>query len=255
MTNRLIKFLIEQEGGMVSGNTGGEGYETIPDSGPATTTKNVSKFYNKIGEPARRKPKKKRKKFTTYIDINDNIIQDICELHNKLNESVIPDVLFNNLKSVASKVGFKVKQSDSIWDYISSAEIEIQEIFNLLCLYVLADKENKSSLKSDIKAAIKKVNTKRFTAFVLMLDKMSFGLTSILRHILMAVFGIEITTYNKWDSDITYILAHLDKIKKVLMRMNPTEEEIRALDKLYRVITDTKEEIERNKGINYLNKI
>jgi hypothetical protein len=78
---------------------------------------------------------------------------------------------------------------------------------------------------------------------------MTFGLTSIVRHILMYVFGIEITTYNKWENDINYMLSHLDKVKKVLMNMHPTEEEIRAFDNLYIVIMKTKEEIEQAKGM------
>jgi hypothetical protein len=41
----------------------------------------------------------------------------------------------------------------------------------------------------------------------------------------------------------------LNKVKKVLMTMNPTEEEIIAFDKLYNVIMKTKTEIEQAKGM------
>lgn len=245
---RLIRFLKEE------GEGGGEGMAEV---GNGTTTNDIAPFYNKImSKPVRRvdkgwRKKKKKKKEVNEEYLDDNMLQDLIDglEYGKINEAMIPDVVFNNIKSAASKVGFKVKRSDSIFDYLASAGSEIQELFSLICQYIVAEKENKSELKSQIKTALGKINHRRITAFVLMLDKMTFGLTSIVRHILMYVFGIEITTYNKWENDINYILTHLGKVKKVLMGMSPTEEEIIAFDKLYNVIMKTKTEIEQAKGM------
>lgn len=246
---RLIRFLKEEGEG-----SGGEGMAEV---GGGTTTDNIAPFYNKImNKPVRRVDKGWKKKRKKKSDINeeyldDNMLQDLVDglEYGNINEAMIPDRVFDNVKSAASKVGLKVKRSDSIFDYLASAGVEMQELFSLLCQYIIAEKENKSALKAQIKTALGKINHRRITAFVLMLDKMTFGLTSIVRHILMYVFGIEVTTYNRWENDINYILTHLGKVKKVLMTMSPTEEEIIAFDKLYNVIMKTKLEIEQAKGM------
>lgn len=236
---RFIKFLIEQE-------ASGEGYVEAPQSGPATTTNNVVKFYDKIGsKPARRLRKKKKK-------TEDNIYEDFYTViwYNTLNEaSILPDFVFNTIKSVGEYIGLKVKKSDSLIDYLSSAEEEFVRLYNLLCLYIIATGNEKAKLKADIKKELKKVNIKRFTAFLLQTEKLAFGLTSIVRHLLMTIFGVEITSYNKWVTDIEYILTHLKKIKDVLSTMNPTKEELDAFDRLYDVIVKTKSEIELSKGV------
>lgn len=254
---RLRNYLEEEgEGGGTTGGVGGTGGEGSANTG-GTTSKDIAPFYNRImAQPARRidkgfrKKKKKKKPDTGEYLIDDNMLQDLVDVieYRRINESMIPDAVFNNIKSAATKVGFKVKRSDSIFDYLRDAGEEIQELFSLLSLYIVADKDTKPQLTKDIRISLNKINRRKLTAFLLMLDKMAFGLTSLIRHILMYVFGIEITTYNKWESDIRYVLDHLDKVKNVLMRMGPTEDEIRAFDKLYAIIIKTKEEIEKAKG-------
>lgn len=250
---RLKKFLREEgEGGAPGG--GGEGYSEVGSG--ATTTPNVSPFWNKVMKaPVRRKKKLKKKKeldIDKNLSLNDNILLDLYEIAtcNHLNEDIVPDFIFNNIQSAGKKVGFKIKRSDTLFDYLASGGKEIVNLFNLICLYIIASEPEKTNVKNDIKTELKKINRRRLIAFILQIDKLSFGLTSIVRHILMAVFGLEVTTYNKWAKDIEYIMTHLDKIKKVLMSMNPTPEEIQALDNLYDVILKTKEEVEKNKGSN-----
>ena len=255
---RLNNYLFED--GLSSGNgsvggTNTNGVEGNPGTGGSvgggTTTKNIAKFYNKIGsEPARRKKKKKRRRLMdTDDELNDNIIQDIYMLASyKINEGIVPDIIFNNVREVGKKVGLNVKRSDTFFDYLEVAGKEFIDLYNLLCLYLLSSTPSeRSSLKSDIKQELSKVNGRRLTAFILMADKMSFGITSLIRHILMSVFGIEISTYNKWDSDISYILSHLSNVGKVLMKMSPTDEEIEAYNNLYNIILKTKEEVESSR--------
>lgn len=102
-------------------------------------------------------------------------------------------------------------------------------------------------MKAEIKSKLKKINTRRLAAFFMLIDKMAFGITSIIRHLLIGVFGVEISTYNKWSSDISYILSHLEKIKSVLMSLSPTQEEIDAFNHFYDVVIKIKEEIEKSK--------
>lgn len=245
---RFLEYIFEE--GNVGGNVGagGEGYV---DSTPATTTKNIEPFYNKIGSaPARRK--KKRKKHLFQPVTNEHILSDLYNvfIYNKLNEGAIKDTLFNNIKLVGSKLGLKVKKAESLFDYIASGEKEMFEFFNLICLYLLANNSSdRNSISNEIRTSFKKINKKRFTAFIMQLDKVSFGLTSIVRHILMSLTGIEITTYNTWEKDINYIISQLDKVRKVLLEMGPTDEEIKAFDGLYNIITRTKYEIESSKGL------
>lgn len=242
---RLKKYLQEQgEGG------GGEGMAEVGSG--ATTTTDVEKFWSRMGsKPARRIKKKKRRMFVPETKMNDNIIQDFCDmvsLSNTLNEvKIVPDFLFQNIKKVGAMVGLNVKRSDSLIDYIASAEVEIQELFNLLCLYILSPSKEKPALKDKIKRELKSINTKRLAAFFMLVDKMAFGITSIIRHLLIGVFGVEISTYNKWSSDISYILSHLEKIKSVLMSLSPTQEEIDAFNHFYNIVIKTKKEIEKSK--------
>lgn len=60
-------------------------------------------------KPTRRFKKKKRRMFVPETKMNDNIIQDLCDmvlLSDKLNEvKIVPDFLFNNIKKVGSMVG------------------------------------------------------------------------------------------------------------------------------------------------------
>lgn len=249
---RLNQFLKEQDGAggtpsPIGNNSSGEGYREIGSG--ATTSKNIAPFINKVfNTPARRRIKKKKKDIPEIV-LKDNIIQDLCDCasHHRLNEAILPDFIFKNIKDVGSKIGLNVKRSDTFFDYIADAEREIQELFNLICLYILATPQNKVELKAEIKTNLKKINHQRLMAFLLMMDKMTFGLTSLIRHVLMGVFGLEISTYNKWSSDITYILSHLDKVKDVLMKLSPTSDEVTAFNHLYDVILKTKAEIEKSK--------
>ena len=119
---RLVRFLREDGEG-----SGGEGMAEV---GNGTTTNDITPFYNKImNKPVRRVDKgwkkKKKKKDVNEEYLDDNMLQDLVDAleYGKINESMIPDNLFNPIKSAASKVGFKVKRSDSIFDYLVSAGV------------------------------------------------------------------------------------------------------------------------------------
>jgi len=237
---RLKNFLKEQDGGATPG---GEGFV---DAGTGTTTKNIEPFISKIGTAPVSRFKKKKKKRIFYNESKDNFIMDIYDVlsNNTLNESLVPDFIFNNIKSVGDKIGFKIKRSDTLFNYIGYAEREIVELFNLVCLYIIAGPTDKSSLKSEIKKSVSGINRKRLVAFFIQADKLTLGLVAFVGKIIQNITGVEITSYNKWVSNIEYIIVHLDDVKSVLDTMNPTPEEISAFDNLYNLILKTKKEVE-----------
>lgn len=237
-------------GGMIGGNTSDQ-------TGGATTTKNVEKYWNKVlSAPVRRenqpKKKKKKKKPDDYIvdDINDNIFEDMATIieFGMVSEMAVPDPVYQNIKKVGKKIGFKIKRSDTMFDYLARAEREIVDVFNLLCWYILAtDKKQKEELKDEIKKALLQINRKRLIAFFVQMDKFTFGIMALVRRVVQNIFGIEITSYNTYVQDIEYIVDHLAKIKKVLWKLNPTPEEINAFNQLNDIILRTKMDIESSK--------
>jgi hypothetical protein len=239
---RLKKYL--KEDGISTFNSG-EGFNEIPDKNQSTITVNITPFFDKLPKIQRRKKKKKRIDYKNEENLIQDMI-DVLQCNRYLNEvKIVPDIFFNTLKSIGTKLGLKIKRSDSLFDYLSSVETNIYEIYNLTCLYLLADTSQlRRSLEREIISTVKKVNLKSLTAFMMQMDKLAFGLSSFIRHILMSFLGIEISTYNKWSSDIEYIITHLNKVKDVLLNMNPTKEEIDAFDNLYDIIIRTKKEIE-----------
>jgi hypothetical protein len=77
-----------------------------------------------------------------------------------------------------------------------------------------------SKLKTELDKALTKTTKKDVMSFFLQLDKNLLSLTSIPRHILQSFFGVEVSTYNQWKEEKEYILDSLEKIKKVLQRMD-----------------------------------
>lgn len=247
---RLKRYLQEDGEG---GGAPGAGGNTVAGSGtgPANTTTNIAKFWSKIGSsPIRRVKKKKKKEYEE--ELSDNIFLDFSEVlshSHRLNEAVVPDSVFQNIRRVGEKIGFKINKSDTVWDYIARGEKEIVEIFDLVCLYILAtDEGSKNELKIEIKQALLSVNRKRIVAFFVQLDKFTFGIVALVRRVIQNVFGVEITSYNQFQQDIDYILTHLGKVKKVLLKLDPTKEEMGAYNHLYDVIMKTKEEVEKSKA-------
>lgn len=184
-----------------------------------------------------------------YVDINDNIFKDLSDILIK-ESTIVPDSVFYNIKLIGDKVGLKIKRSDTVFDYLESAGKEVAKIIGLVCQYIVTrDKTEKETLKNTIKSEIDSVNRKRIASFFMEVDKATFGLLSIVRLVLRNIFGVEITNYKKWSKDIEYVLSKLDSIKKVLMGMNPTKEEIDAFNNFYDVVIKTKEEYEKmNEG-------
>lgn len=178
---------------------------------------------------------------TYLVKSNDAVISDMFGV---LNESLVPDKAFDTLKKMAAKVGIRVQHSNSVFDYLSKAETSVVELFDLICLYIISNKEEKSVLKSKVSSSLKKIDKQTLMTFFMDMDKVSFGLTSLVRHILSVIFGVNITTYDTWHTNIDYILGSIEKIYQVMLKMGFTEEEKQTLFSFRASIIKTQKEIE-----------
>jgi len=154
-----------------------------------------------------------------------------------ITEGIVPDILFNSISNLGSKLGFKIKRTNSLFTYLSKAEDNLTDLVTYLTLYALANNsKQREELKDDIKNQLAHINKKELTDFFMMLDKGFFGLSSLLRNFLISVFGVEITTYKKWVGDLEFIQNKLKEIKIALLRLNPTKEEMSAFEDFENII-------------------
>lgn len=162
-------------------------------------------------------------RFNEYLTTDEyinNFINIYCLSNNELNE--MSTETFNVIKKVGDKLGVRVKKSESIFTYLKRAGKNLNDLFRLSCLYLLTDiTDNKSRdlIVKDAKEIINKIDRKELVAFLLQIDKASFGLTAHIRHIFQSVFGLEIATYNKWLEDREYIEKELRHIKSIMKKM------------------------------------
>ena len=168
-------------------------------------------------------------RFQNYLEI-DNIFEDICTIlkYNKtIDEMVSLPKTFTMVEKLAKKFGLKATKTTSLISYLSKAEESVVDLFNALCYYLIASSgnERKEALIL-VKSELKSVKKSDIMAFLLDVDKTMFGLSSILRSVLQGVFGIDIGHIKDWKTDIDYIITHLKKIKEVLMKTEPNEEEL-----------------------------
>ena len=166
---------------------------------------------------------------------------DVLYYNSVLSEGIVPDIVFNSLKRLGNKLGFKISRANSFFDYLAKAEEGLSDLVTNLTLYALADGKQKEELKDDIKHQINHVNKKELSNFFLLLDRSMFGFSSFLRNILIAVFGVEISTYKKWSDDIDFIEDKIKEIRIALFRLNPTKEEVDALDDFETIVKNTKD--------------
>jgi len=176
----------------------------------------------------------------TYINEN-NILSEYIELGKLLRLDEMGSDTFEKLKSAGKKMGFKVKKSKSLVDYFRGAGKGTEDLLRYATLFMMTDvrdNESRKELVKDAKNVFKSINKKDVMAMLMQLDKVSLGLTGIVRHIFQSAFGIEIATMNYWYEDIEYIKKELRHVRKVLDRMGGTEKEIKALDTFEKAMRD-----------------
>ena len=175
--------------------------------------------------------------------LNDYVM--ICE---SLGINEMSSDTYDKIVDIGKKMGFKVKRSKTLIDYFKSAESGLEDLLRYATLYMMTDiKDTKArnELVKDAKMTLRSVNKKDVAAMLIMLDKVSLGLTSHVRHIFQGVFGIELSTVNYWMDDVSYIEKELKNIRVVLNRMEGMEKELAALDKFEASLKDTFELVKR----------
>lgn len=164
-------------------------------------------------------------KFKKHVEIQENIhnfliIYNISQ-NNHINE-MSKDTI-NNIKALGKKFGIKIKPSETVFSYFKKFGKGMDELVRITSLYMLTDvRDNKTrkELISDAIDVLKNINKKEIVAFLIQLDKISFGLTSHFRHFFQSILGLEIATYNKWLKDKEYIEKEINNIKIVMKRMS-----------------------------------
>ncbi len=160
-----------------------------------------------------------------------------------LNEMVVPENLFTSLKRIGEKIGINIKRSDTIFDYISRAEGGLVDLYTYASLYFLStNAKQKEELKQYMKDILSNFNVKEITAFLMQLDRATFGITAHVRHILMSLFGIEIATYNRIHTDIEIIQKEIQKVRDLLNKINAEPKVINALDNFQFLLMSIRED-------------
>lgn len=181
-------------------------------------------------------------KFKTYIEneIENTLYEYILLVSyldklNCLNEMTIANIeitketMFKKIQNLGKKLGLKVSKTDTFFTYLSRANQNMQDLITLICLYIMSPQKQKDEIKDDIKNILNNINKREIANFFLMVDRSFLGLSSIIRNTLMNVFGVEISTYKRWQPDLEFIFSKLKEIKIVLDRIGPTKEELETL--------------------------
>jgi len=149
-----------------------------------------------------------------------------------LNE--VSDETIQSLKKLGAKVGVRVKKTDSIFTYLKRAGRGMENLLRYASMFMMTDvTDNKTRKKimQDIKKETKKVDKKAMMDFFMQIDKGLLHFTSIPRHVLMSLFGIEVTTFHKWMEDREYIEKETRHIRKLLQKMEGADKELALLDR------------------------
>ncbi len=164
-------------------------------------------------------------KFTEYLIREENKLTGylmFLEYDQEINE--MSDESFQSIKKLGDRMGVKVSKSHTLFSLLKRFSSDVGRVIGLATRFHFAKITNNpkkaSKLKIELDKALTKTTKKDVMSFFLQLDKNLLSLTSIPRHILQSFFGVEISTYNQWKEDKDYILDSLEKIRKVLQKMD-----------------------------------
>jgi hypothetical protein len=164
--------------------------------------------------------------FQDFLSIYE-YIQPVNEMSNET---------FETIQKLGAKLGFQVKKSDSLFDYLKRAGKGVNDLFRTAVLFGMTDitdKKSRKDLVSDAKKTLSKVNKKEVAAFLMQLDRGTIGITGPIRHILMSFFGIELATYNQMKDDLTWLKDEAKLIKRKLSKMGMVKSEEMELIKKF----------------------
>jgi len=174
-------------------------------------------------------------RFENYLDNKFDALEGLIILTETCELNEMPDNIMLLIKDLGKKAGIKVKRTNTIFHYLRKAGSGTTDLLRYATLYGmtdLKDKETRAVLVKDMKGILQKINKKDISSFFMRLDKSAFGLTAIPRHVLVNLFGIEISPPGSWLDDKNYIEKELRHVRTVLNRMGDCENELKMLDKL-----------------------
>jgi len=175
---------------------------------------------------------------TEYVTICEAAM--ISEMSNKT---------FEEIRIAAKKLGLRVNRSDSVFDFLKDVGGTVSDFFRSAVLYAstdINDKKTKQTFVSDMKSSFKRINKKEMTAFLLVLDKSTLGLTSHVRHIMQGLFGIEVTgyyqLYQQHQQNIINMRRELKTLKAHMDSRNAGPDDMKILTHFGNLIDNLEEE-------------
>lgn len=147
---------------------------------------------------------------------------------NQLNEQSLEQV-FLKIKDYGAKVGVKVERTKSIAQMLVDGGRELQRFLSILFHYSthedVLDPKARKKLEDDLKAAYKSIDEREVVAFIMALDKLSFGITSAPRKFLETLIGIKLTSYNTYENQTEQLISNLLNARIILGNFNQKEDE------------------------------
>jgi len=164
-----------------------------------------------------------------------------------IDESLIPDTVFNDLVKAGSKVGFRIKRSDTFFDFLKNTEKILQDVVVDIVKYIASnDSGEKEKLKRKITTDLNHMDKRKIIAFLINLEKISFGYVGIVKNLVLGFIGVEITTYNRLRDNRSYILEQLLKIREVLEKSPDNKDEIEAWEVFFNIIKGASNFVDEN---------
>ena len=234
--------------GVYAEKKGKKVYELNPYTGEFKEVKSMKAIRPLSAEDTfDRIPKKDQHKWNVHeskiakrMKIEDEFIPlGFYQMFDQLDEAISDDT-FHKLQSLGFKFGIKVRRSKTFLDILGNAGKGVLELMKLVAHYSveadLLDTKARKKLESDIKQQFSKVKREDVIAFIVNVDKTFLGLTSIPRHVLQNLLGIQITSYDNWQSHYDYIEKNMEKMIAALQTVGD-EKDIILAKQIYQNVT------------------
>ena len=189
-------------------------------------------------------------KFNEYLKEEDSIyVTEYVTICEAAMLSEMSNKTFEEIRQAAKRLGLRVNRSDSIFDFLKDVGKTTSDFFRSAVLYAstdMTDKKTKQGFVNDMKSSLSRINKREMTAFLLVLDKSTLGLTSHIRHILQGLFGIEVTgyfqMYQQHQQNIINMRRELKTLKTHMASRDATPEDMKILSHFKNLIDNLEEE-------------
>ena len=145
----------------------------------------------------------------------------------QLNEQAIEQA-FLKIKEWGAKAGFKVEKTKSIAQMLIDAGMGVKKFMALLFHYLanedVLDEAARKKLEADLKTMYRSIDEREVIAFLMALDKLSFGVTSAPRKFLETLVGIKMSAYNTYETEMEQLIGALANAEALLAKMGYKED-------------------------------